>query len=67
VIGFNALATGIMASKRTAELIPLCRALFLTHVEVNLTTDPKNNQVDCETIVETQGQNDVEMEALTST
>ena len=57
---------GIMASKRTAELIPLCHPLFLTHVEVNLTPDPKNNQVDCETIVETQGQTGVEMEALTA-
>ena len=57
---------GIMASKRTADLIPLCHPLFLTHVEVNLSTDTEKTQVNCEAIVETLGQTGVEMEALTA-
>jgi len=58
---------GIMASKKTAELIPLCHPLALTHVEINLTTDTNNNRVRCQTTVKTQAQTGVEMEALTAT
>lgn len=58
---------GIMASKKTAELIPLCHPLSLTHVEINLTTDTNNNRVRCQTTVKTQAQTGVEMEALTAT
>jgi cyclic pyranopterin phosphate synthase len=58
---------GIMASKKTAELIPLCHPLFLTHVEVNLTPEIDNNRVRCQTTVKTQAQTGVEMEALTAT
>ncbi|WP_428353412.1 cyclic pyranopterin monophosphate synthase MoaC [Methyloprofundus sp.] len=58
---------GIMASKRTADLIPLCHPLPITHVEVNFTTDSKNNRIHCHTTVKTNGQTGVEMEALTAT
>ena len=58
---------GIMASKKTAELIPLCHPLFLTHVEIKLTPEPEHHRVRCQTTVKTQAQTGVEMEALTAT
>jgi len=58
---------GIMASKRTADLIPLCHPLAISHVDIKLTTDTINNTVTCETTVKTTGQTGVEMEALTAT
>ena len=64
----DALATaqiaGIMAAKRTAELIPLCHPLPLTSVDVRLTVEP--GCVTIESSVETTAQTGVEMEALTS-
>lgn len=66
VLGIARIA-GIMASKRTADLIPLCHPLPITHVEVNLTPDTENNRVHCLTTVKTNGQTGVEMEALTAT
>jgi cyclic pyranopterin monophosphate synthase len=58
---------GIMASKKTAELIPLCHPLFLTHVEIMLTPETDKHRVRCQTTVKTQAQTGVEMEALTAT
>jgi cyclic pyranopterin phosphate synthase len=62
----NALATaqvaGIMAAKRTAELIPLCHQLPLTHVEVAL--EVGDDTVEIEASAETAAQTGVEMEAL---
>ena len=58
---------GIMASKKTADLIPLCHPLPITHVEINLRTDPEKNRVCCLTTVKTNGQTGVEMEALNAT
>jgi cyclic pyranopterin phosphate synthase len=55
---------GIMAAKRTSELIPLCHPLALTHVAVDLT--PTRNGYDIEARVRTRGQTGVEMEALTA-
>ncbi|MFP3874191.1 MAG: cyclic pyranopterin monophosphate synthase MoaC [Thiohalophilus sp.] len=66
VLGIARIA-GIMAAKRTADLVPLCHPLMLTHVEVELTPDPAHNCVRCRSIVETRGQTGVEMEALTAT
>ena len=66
VLGIARVA-GIMASKRTADLVPLCHPLMLTHVEVELTPDEENSCVHCRTTVETRGQTGVEMEALTAT
>ncbi|MFZ1343299.1 cyclic pyranopterin monophosphate synthase MoaC [Thiothrix eikelboomii] len=63
-----ARTAGIMASKRTADLIPLCHPLALTHVEVKLelTSAEQVPAVLCQVTVETQGQTGVEMEALTA-
>jgi len=55
---------GIMAAKRTAELIPLCHPLPLTHVEVKATV--ADFGVAIETSVSTNAQTGVEMEALTA-
>lgn len=66
VLGTARIA-GIMASKKTAELIPLCHPLPITHVDIKLTPDPEHNRVHCETTVKTNGQTGVEMEALNAT
>jgi len=55
---------GIMAAKRTAELIPLCHPLPISHVRVELT--PKGNGYEIEARVRTTAQTGVEMEALTA-
>ncbi len=61
-----ARTAGIMASKRTADLIPLCHPLPLTHVEVNFDIDTDASCIRCEAKTETHGQTGVEMEALTT-
>lgn len=66
VLGIARVA-GIMAAKKTADLIPLCHPLALTHVEIELTPQPDENAVYCQATVETRGQTGVEMEALTAT
>jgi len=58
---------GIMASKRTADLIPLCHPLPVTHVEINLIPETANNRIRCQTTVKTSGQTGVEIEALNAT
>lgn len=58
---------GIMASKKTADLIPLCHPLSITHVEVSLTVDVEKNRIRCQTTVKTSGQTGVEIEALCAT
>jgi cyclic pyranopterin monophosphate synthase len=55
---------GIMAAKRTSELIPLCHPLPLSHVEVTL--DVQDDRVEIIASVETTAQTGVEMEALTA-
>lgn len=55
---------GIMAAKRTSELIPLCHPLTLTHVSVDL--DPTRTGYAITARVRTAGQTGVEMEALTA-
>ena len=64
VLGISRVA-GIMATKRTADLIPLCHPLALTHVSVDFKIDELNNRIECTVATETQGQTGVEMEALT--
>ena len=66
VLGIARIA-GIMASKKTAELIPLCHPLPLTHVEIQLNADVERNRIRCQTTVKTNGQTGVEMEALNAT
>ena len=63
VIGVARLA-GIMAAKRTADLVPLCHPIVLTRVEVELWPDEACNSVECRARVETIGPTGVEMEAL---
>jgi cyclic pyranopterin phosphate synthase len=64
----DALATaqlaGIMAAKRTSELIPLCHPLPLSHIEVTLEVGEES--VEIVSAVETTAQTGVEMEALTA-
>jgi cyclic pyranopterin monophosphate synthase len=57
---------GIMAAKRTSELIPLCHPLNPSHIEVTCTPNPVGNCVDVEAEVRVRGQTGVEMEALTA-
>jgi cyclic pyranopterin phosphate synthase len=64
----DALATaqlaGIMAAKRTSELIPLCHPLPLSHLEVSLVV--RDDAVEITAVAETVSQTGVEMEALTA-
>jgi indole-3-glycerol phosphate synthase len=57
---------GIMAAKRTAELIPLCHPLALTSVEVDLRVVLERSAVEITTTCKVQGRTGVEMEALTA-
>ena len=57
---------GIMAAKKTADLIPLCHPLPVTKVAVELTPEPALPGVRIEATVKTSGQTGVEMEALTA-
>jgi len=65
VLGIARIA-GIMASKKTADLIPLCHPLMLTHVELDFKPEPDSNSIYCTCQVETRSQTGVEMEALTA-
>ncbi len=65
VLGIARIA-GIMASKKTADLVPLCHPLPISHVEVNLEIENDTSRVYCRTTVKTRGQTGVEMEALTA-
>ncbi|MHC8509602.1 MAG: cyclic pyranopterin monophosphate synthase MoaC [Rhodospirillales bacterium] len=57
---------GIMGAKKTAELIPLCHPLALSHVSVTLTPDAQRSAVDIEAECKITGKTGVEMEALTA-
>ena len=64
VLGVAQVA-GIMATKRTADLIPLCHTLRLTKSAVEFTLLPEDHAVEAVCTVSCQGQTGVEMEALT--
>jgi cyclic pyranopterin phosphate synthase len=57
---------GVMAAKRTHELIPLCHPLLLTDIDVEITPDEPESALHIETTVRTTGKTGVEMEALTA-
>jgi len=57
---------GVMAAKRTSELIPLCHPLSLTHIDVICIPNEEKSQVDIEATVRVRGKTGVEMEALTA-
>lgn len=56
---------GIMAAKKTHELIPLCHPLAITHIDVDYAFDDRQHTVEITSTVKTKGQTGVEMEALT--
>ena len=58
---------GIMASKKAADLIPLCHPLPITYVEINLSAETEKKRVRCQATVKTNGQTGVEIEALCAT
>ncbi len=65
VIGTARLA-GVMAAKRTHELIPLCHPLLLTDINVDITPNEAESALDITGTVRTTGKTGVEMEALTA-
>lgn len=65
VIGVARIAA-IMASKRTADLVPLCHPIALTHVDVAFELHEAASEIRCTAICECKGQTGVEMEALTA-
>ena len=65
VLGVARIA-GIMAAKRTSELIPLCHPIALTRVAVEFDVDAAAAAVHCRARAETRGRTGVEMEALTA-
>lgn len=62
----TAIIAGVMAAKKTHELIPLCHPLPLSNIEVNLKFDPEQGSIEIESGVRCTGQTGVEMEALTA-
>ena len=63
VLGIARVA-GIMAAKKTSDLIPLCHPLALTRVAIDFTSDEKSASIECRATVETVGPTGVEIEAL---
>lgn len=65
VLGIARVA-GIMAAKRTPDLVPLCHPISITKVAIDFKPDREKRAIHCEARVETYGQTGVEMEALTA-
>ncbi|MCH9848570.1 MAG: cyclic pyranopterin monophosphate synthase MoaC, partial [Betaproteobacteria bacterium] len=65
VLGIARIAA-IQASKKTADLIPLCHPIGLSKVAVDFDINEKENRISCTVTTETTGQTGVEMEALTA-
>lgn len=61
-----ARVAGIMAAKKTSELIPMCHPLNITSVEIDLTPQEKPARVEIEATVRVSGKTGVEMEAMTA-
>ena len=62
----TARIAGIMAAKKTPDLIPLCHPLMLTGIDVVFRPDREQNKIEIEATVRLTGQTGVEMEALTA-
>jgi cyclic pyranopterin phosphate synthase len=62
----TARVAGIMAAKKTGDLIPLCHPLALTHVRIEFFPEPETGIVDIESTVRVCAPTGVEMEALTA-
>jgi cyclic pyranopterin monophosphate synthase len=61
-----AQVAGVMAAKRTCELIPMCHPLLLTNVDVQVRPDEQESALQITATVRTTGKTGVEMEALTA-
>ena len=61
-----ARVAGIMAAKKTSELIPMCHPLNITSIEVNLTPQENPARVEIEAAVRVDGKTGIEMEAMTA-
>ena len=61
-----AQVAGVMAAKKTWELIPMCHLLLLTGIDIQFSIDRKHSAIDVRAIVKTTGRTGVEMEALTA-
>jgi len=61
-----AQVAGIMAAKKTSQIIPMCHPLLLTHVDLNFTINENENKITIQSKVKTMGKTGVEMEALTA-
>lgn len=57
---------GIMAAKKTSDLIPMCHNIILTGADINFDIDEKNSRINIEAVVRTTGKTGVEIEALTA-
>jgi cyclic pyranopterin phosphate synthase len=62
----TARIAGIMASKKTSELIPMCHPLNISHAQIDFSFDTQENAIDIESSVSLTGKTGVEMEALTA-
>ena len=62
----TARIAGIMAAKKTHELIPLCHPLLITKVSVDFVADEKTSSVEVSATIRVEGKTGVEMEALTA-
>lgn len=62
----TARIAGVMAAKKTSELIPMCHPLSLTHISVDFFPEPDAHTIRIEAAVRLIGQTGVEMEALTA-
>lgn len=61
-----AQVAGIMAAKKTSQIIPMCHPLMLTNVDLNFTINENENKIIIQSKVKTMGKTGVEMEALTA-
>lgn len=61
-----AQVAGIMAAKKTAEIIPMCHNIFITGCDINFKTSADENRIYIEARVKTIGKTGIEMEALTA-
>lgn len=62
----TARIAGVMAAKKTADLIPMCHPLNITHARIDFFPDPDNSRIEIESEVSLTGRTGVEMEALTA-
>ena len=59
-----AQVAGIMAAKKTSDMIPMCHNVFISGADVSFSIDRENNRIEITAVVKTTGKTGVEMEAL---